>query len=179
MQHLQYISHSHHWLANSTLMQERNRGRVIPNGRAILLWQGWRQCCAFSNACYVGLHARGEPHCDSYPEHSIAIVDLCWFCFSRKSFHSDLVCSSFFFCANSVSCLALYVAIANIYRGETGKQNLDMLLDILPNQDNAFRRHSSTPYLFHFTLPCSLGLLPSHLKGIGLFCHFIPCDHCV
>jgi hypothetical protein len=43
-----------------------------------------------------------------------------------------------------------------MYRAEMGKQNLDMLLDILPNQDNAFRRYSSTPYLFNFYSPFEL-----------------------
>ncbi|PAN23767.1 hypothetical protein PAHAL_4G115200 [Panicum hallii] len=40
-------------------------------------------------------------------------------------------------------------------RAKMGKQNLDMLLDILPNQDNAFRRYSSNPTFLIPTLPLS------------------------
>jgi len=46
-----------------------------------------------------------------------------------------------------------------IYRAKTGKQNLDMLLDILPNQDNSFRRsidimlcRGTSPWIFSLVL---------------------------
>ncbi|PUZ60337.1 hypothetical protein GQ55_4G115800 [Panicum hallii var. hallii] len=45
--------------------------------------------------------------------------------------------------------------LLDMMRAKMGKQNLDMLLDILPNQDNAFRRYSSTPTFLISTLPLS------------------------
>ncbi|CAN6221107.1 unnamed protein product [Urochloa humidicola] len=42
---------------------------------------------------------------------------------------------------NATLFLGLHLMLPwQIYRAEKGNQNLDMLLDILPNQDNAFRR---------------------------------------
>uniref|UniRef100_K3Y0K1 Uncharacterized protein n=1 Tax=Setaria italica TaxID=4555 RepID=K3Y0K1_SETIT len=67
------------------------------------------------HACYFGLHARGEPHCDSHPECSLSIFDLFHFLFLQKVHHSDVTCPSYsYFCAHSVSCLAPYAAMANI-----------------------------------------------------------------
>ena len=70
--------------------------------------------------------------------------------------HSAVICPSYCsFVLTLFFCLASHVSMA-MYRAEMGKQNLDMLLDILPNQDNAFRRYSSTPYLFNFYSPFEL-----------------------
>jgi len=48
---------------------------------------------------------------------TLSILDLSHFLFYQKVHHSSLCCSQafiFFFCAHSVSCLAPYVAMANI-----------------------------------------------------------------
>ncbi|OEL17982.1 hypothetical protein BAE44_0020999, partial [Dichanthelium oligosanthes] len=105
------------------------------------------------NACYIGLHARGELHCDSHPECSLAILDLSRFLFFQKLHHSAAVT-----CLYSSFVFLCFIALHRmfqwqIYRTEMGNQNLDMLLDILPNQDNAFRRYSSTPTFSISTLP--------------------------
>lgn len=47
-----------------------------------------------ANAYYFGLHARGEPHCDSHPECSLSIFDLFHFLFFQKV-HSDETCPSY------------------------------------------------------------------------------------
>ena len=54
---------------------------------------------------------------------TLSILDLSHFLFYQKVHHSSLCCSQafiFFFCAHSVSCLAPYVAMANI-QGQDGQ----------------------------------------------------------
>ena len=75
-------------------------------------------------------------------------------CFTRKSIthHSAVARPSY-----SSFVLTLFLALHHmlpwqIYRAKMGNQNLDMLLDILPNQDNASRRYSSTPTFLVSTL---------------------------
>jgi hypothetical protein len=83
---------------------------------------------------------------------SLFILDLSHFLFYKKVHHSAVTRPSY-----SSFVLTLFLALHRmlpwqIYKTKMGKQNLDMLLDILPNQDNAFRRYSSTPTFFISTL---------------------------
>ncbi|KAL6603938.1 hypothetical protein ACP70R_044299 [Stipagrostis hirtigluma subsp. patula] len=78
------------------------------------------------NAFYIGLHARGELHCDSHPECSIASIDLSLFFLLRKYCHS-VVNSSLYSSLVPSLFLALHRMLPwQIYRTEMDKQNLDM-----------------------------------------------------
>ena len=86
---------------------------------------------------------------------TLSILDLSLISyFTRKSIthHSAVARPSY-----SSFVLTLFLALHHmlpwqIYRAKMGNQNLDMLLDILPNQDNASRRYSSTPTFLVSTL---------------------------
>lgn len=47
----------------------------------------WESKQNFARACYISIHARGELHCDSHPQHSIAFMDLLFLVWEEDSWY--------------------------------------------------------------------------------------------